>query len=334
MSAMTLAEGIKKAILEAIPEVAEVVDATDHARGRKPLLQLTCWPLRSADQRAEHLARRGGDAGGVEAELGEDARRACRARCTPSACPGRHFGPWCAGRGSRRGFHRRRRRSRRPSSTVTTARCVAASASIAGSSGLTTRASHTVTDTPSAREPVGGLLGGVEHLADADDADVACPCAAAGRAARGRPRRSCAVRAAVLGQRMATGPVVMLERVVRASDLQLLVRRRGEHRHARHLGEQHHVEHAVVRRPVVAGDAGAVEAEHDRLAVQADVEVDLVEGPGEERGVDGDDGAQAAHGHAGRRGDRVLLGDADVEAAVGEALARTAAGRWSRAWRR
>ena len=79
---------------------------------------------------------------------------------------------------------------------------------------------------------------------------------------------------------------------------------------------------------VVAGDAGPVEAEHDRLAVQADVEVDLVEGPGEERRVDRDDRAQPAHRHAGGGGDRVLLGDADVEEAVGEALAeRQQAGR-------
>ena len=47
---------------------------------------------------------------------------------------------------------------------------------------------------------------------------------------------------------------------------------------------------------------------------------DLVERPVQERRVDGDDGAQPAHGHAGRRGDRVLLGDADVEEAIGEAL--------------
>ena len=79
---------------------------------------------------------------------------------------------------------------------------------------------------------------------------------------------------------------------------------------------------------VVAGDAGPVEAEDHRLAVQADVVDDLVEGPGEERGVDGDDRAEPAHGHAGGGGDRVLLGDADVEAAVGEPLAeRQQAGR-------
>ena len=83
---------------------------------------------------------------------------------------------------------------------------------------------------------------------------------------------------------------------------------------------KHHVEHAVVRRAVVAGDAGAVEREHDRQAVQADVEVGLVEGAGEERRVQRDDRAQPAHRHARRHRDRVLLGDADVEVAIGELL--------------
>ena len=52
---------------------------------------------------------------------------------------------------------------------------------------------------------------------------------------------------------------------------------------------------------VVAGDAGAVGHEHHRQLVEADVEVDLVDGPGEERRVDRDDRSEAAHGHAGRR---------------------------------
>ena len=138
---------------------------------------------------------------------------------------------------------------------------------------------------------------------------------------------------AVFGQRSDGRAVAQVEGVVE-HDLQLLVRRRGEHRHARDLRQQDHVEHAVVRGAVVAGDAGPVEAEDDGQVVQADVEVGLVEGPAEERGVDGDDRAEAAHGHAGRGGDGVLLGDADVDEAVGEALLERAAGRWSRAWRR
>ena len=100
----------------------------------------------------------------------------------------------------------------------------------------------------------------------------------------------------------------------------LLVRRRGEHRHPRHLGEQGQVEDAVVRRTVGAGDAGPVEAVDVRQFVEADVEVGLVERPAEERGVHGDDGPQPTHRHARGRGDRMLLGDADVEDAVGEAL--------------
>ena len=50
----------------------------------------------------------------------------------------------------------------------------------------------------------------------------------------------------------------------------------------------------------------------------AHVHQHLVEGAVEERRVDRDDRVQAAHREAGGRGDGVLLGDADVEGAVGE----------------
>ena len=82
---------------------------------------------------------------------------------------------------------------------------------------------------------------------------------------------------------------------------------------------------------VGAGDAGAVEAEHDRQAVQRDVVDDLVPRPVQERRVDRDDRPQAAHRHAGGAGDGVLLGDADVEEAVGEARLERAADRSARA---
>ena len=36
MSQATLTEGIRASILEAIPEVTEVVDATDHSAGENP----------------------------------------------------------------------------------------------------------------------------------------------------------------------------------------------------------------------------------------------------------------------------------------------------------
>jgi Fe-S cluster biogenesis protein NfuA len=36
MSRMTLTEGIDRAIRDAIPEVTEVIDATDHTAGENP----------------------------------------------------------------------------------------------------------------------------------------------------------------------------------------------------------------------------------------------------------------------------------------------------------
>ena len=54
--------------------------------------------------------------------------------------------------------------------------------------------------------------------------------------------------------------------------------------------------------------------------MQADVVDELVPRTVQEHGVDRDDGTQPAHRHARGGGDRVLLGDADVEATVGEAL--------------
>jgi Fe/S biogenesis protein NfuA len=36
VSAVTLSEGIRRMILEAIPEATDVVDATDHAAGTTP----------------------------------------------------------------------------------------------------------------------------------------------------------------------------------------------------------------------------------------------------------------------------------------------------------
>ena len=80
-----------------------------------------------------------------------------------------------------------------------------------------------------------------------------------------------------------------------------------------------HVPHAVVRGAVAAGDAGAVEHEGHAGPVQRAVHQQLVEGPVEEGGVDGDDRVQPAERQAGGHRHRVLLGDADVEDAVGEA---------------
>ena len=95
------------------------------------------------------------------------------------------------------------------------------------------------------------------------------------------------------------------------------VARRGEPQPGHDL-EDGHVPHAVVAGAVVAGDAGPVEHERDAAPVQGDVHQHLVEGPVEERRVQRHHRVQPGHGQAGGRRHGVLLGDADVERAVGE----------------
>ncbi len=60
--------------------------------------------------------------------------------------------------------------ARTPSSTVTIRSWRPASAIICGSRGRTTRTSQTVTSLPSAEQDVGGFLGGLDHLADRQEA--------------------------------------------------------------------------------------------------------------------------------------------------------------------
>ena len=74
----------------------------------------------------------------------------------------------------------------------------------------------------------------------------------------------------------------------------------------------------MVRGAVLADEAGAVQAEHDRKLLKAHVVLDLVEAALEEGGVDGDDGLVALAGEARGEGDGVLLGQAHVEVAVRE----------------
>jgi hypothetical protein len=68
-----------------------------------------------------------------------------------------------------------------------------------------------------------------------------------------------------------------------------------------------------VARAVVASNTGPIQHERHRKPVQPDVHQNLVEGPVQERRVYADDRMQATHRHPGSRGDRVLLGDTDVE---------------------
>jgi hypothetical protein len=72
--------------------------------------------------------------------------------------------------------------------------------------------------------------------------------------------------------------------------------------------------------PSAPTSPGAVHAEAHRKALQHHVVHHLVVGALEEGRVDRAEGLQALGRHAGGEGDRVLLGDADVEAALRESL--------------
>ena len=122
-----------------------------------------------------------------------------------------------------------------------------------------------------------------------------------------------------LGKRSAVGPSATAT-ASRSSSRSLVPSRGHRDPHAGHELQDRQVPHAVVAGAVRAGDPGPVEHEGDRQPVQRHVHQHLVEGPVEERRVDRDDRVQAAHGQPGRAGDRVLLGDADVEDPVREAL--------------
>ena len=78
----------------------------------------------------------------------------------------------------------------------------------------------------------------------------------------------------------------------------------------------------MVRGAVVAGNSRPVQAEHHGQVVQADVQVGLVEGSAQERGVEGYHGAESTHGHPSRRRHRMLLGDAHVKEPVAKSLAK------------
>ena len=74
----------------------------------------------------------------------------------------------------------------------------------------------------------------------------------------------------------------------------------------------------MVAGPIVTGDAGPVEDQDHGDPVESYVQIGLVESPGEERGIDGHHRSEPGHGHAGRGGHGVLLGDPDIEETVGE----------------
>ena len=86
----------------------------------------------------------------------------------------------------------------------------------------------------------------------------------------------------------------------------------------REAGEVGEVEGAGVSGPVGADQPGAIDGEAHRQVLHRDVVHDLVVGALQEGRVDGAEGLETFGRHAGSEGHRVLLGDADVEAALGE----------------
>ena len=102
----------------------------------------------------------------------------------------------------------------------------------------------------------------------------------------------------------------------------------GRHDHeVRQAAEIGEIEGAGVRRAVGADEAGAIEREAHRQALDRDVVHDLVVGALQERRIDRRERLEAFGREAGGEGDGVLLGDADVEGAVGELPCRTDRGR-------
>ena len=75
-----------------------------------------------------------------------------------------------------------------------------------------------------------------------------------------------------------------------------------------------------MRRPVGADEPGAVEREAHRQPLDGDVVHDLVVGALQEGGIDGRERLEAFGRQAGGKGHAVLLGDADVEGALGKRL--------------
>ena len=76
-----------------------------------------------------------------------------------------------------------------------------------------------------------------------------------------------------------------------------------------------------MRRTVGADQPGAVHGEADRQVLDRHVVHDLIVGALQEGRVDGAERLVAFRRQSGREGDAVLLGDADVEGALGKCLA-------------
>ena len=98
-----------------------------------------------------------------------------------------------------------------------------------------------------------------------------------------------------------------------------LVRRR-QHAHVGHHTGIHQVEHAMVRGPVGADDAGAVDGEDDIKLRQRHVDDHLIDGALHERGIQRHHGFLAVCRQAAGETDSMLLANARIHEALRELL--------------
>ena len=92
---------------------------------------------------------------------------------------------------------------------------------------------------------------------------------------------------------------------------------RSHHGKAGKIAEIGQIKGARMRCPIGPDKAGPIDGKADRQALQRHIMHDLVVAPLQEGGIDGAERTQAGRGHAGGKGDGVLLGDAHIEDAVG-----------------
>ena len=188
------------------------------------------------------------------------------------------------------------------SSMVTTSRWFdAAHETVSRSSGLTQRALTTLAETPSAASSSAASSATLDHAADGEQRDIACP----SRRTCARPASHAAGSAGVSTPRAGAARVADRDRAVggergvqRLGELGLVGGR--EHHHVRDGAQVREVEHAVMRRAVLAHEPGAVQAEDHVQVLQRDVHDQLVVGALQERRVDRDD-RQHARRARGRR---------------------------------
>ncbi len=172
-----------------------------------------------------------------------------------------------------------------------------------------------------ARDPLGDLQAGTRHRTHRYQENLPRRCRL-GRAVEDVDRPNPLDRGDVwvdlaLGEAHHRRPVGDRQRLAELGPQRGLVPRRGQCQPGYEL-QKGHVPHAVVGWPVLTGDTGPVQDKGDRQPVHGDVHQHLVEGSVEECRVDAHHRLEAAHGQARGGGDRMLLGDTDVEHAVGK----------------